>query len=102
MGGTVLLAVLSVGAVIYSFGRLFNAYANERERARVLAVHRARLDQEYAVLTAQEQAPTPAGPPPQPRPLSEYDKGFLDGAILRHEQRERGALRAGGSAAHAG
>lgn len=102
MSGTVLLAVLSVGAVVYSFGRLFNAYAVEHERARVLAVHRARLEHEYAALVARENDPVTAGPIPPPHALSEYDKGFLDGAILRHDQREREAFRAGGSAAHAG
>ncbi len=93
MGGTVLIAVLSVGAVAYSFGRLFKAHLRERSRELRLARQRALLDERYGDVVLDELWPA--------RPLSEYDKGFLDGAIVRHEHSDREAARAQGAAAHA-
>jgi len=50
MGGTVLVAALSLAAVIYPFGRLARAYRAESRREKQLELRRAVLDTHYAAL----------------------------------------------------
>lgn len=75
MVGNVVIAVVSLAAVVFPVGRLVRAYRFERERERALDAQEAALN-EISRLLLSDNTPSRV-------PLTEYDRGFLEGVGLR-------------------